>query len=318
MFSNPFGPTNNNAADSAKQRKQAQRRVQQMLGNQKTQAQFKTVQDLINPQRGARFVIGCIGGFIFLFGLFMFGIFYFTSVVVEETSSIEGDTTNYNPIEQFDQVSEIAGPNAQLTEITAKRVKFNGTLDLEAEYKPGPEVTFKFFQEVPAPEDAPPPGAIRNSDGQWYEKITITASKPGTWGHVTSNSGGVQSEYQYVNLGLKKDVSSPRNSKPGEEINTPQCQFKDFWNEAIKQGATPDAVSDITYDEDGYTFELNTQNTQLKLEFDQNCQLIKEEEDIPTKNESPTNAAKRILKEQGDLEKLEHLEEMEKRIEALK
>ncbi len=217
-------------------------------------------------------IIGC-GGCAVLIIIFMAGILAFTSIVVEQTWFIAGDTSKYDPIASFAETAARAGTDAKLVKMEARLVKSDGTLDLNADYKPAPQVEFTFYREVPAPQNAPPPGAVSGNNGTWYETIRLKAHRPWQSSSVRSFSGSGSSSYQYVNLGMEKDVGTPVSYLPGTATPPPACPFQKLWTTAIQKGAPQNAVSTITYDSNGYLFEMNLEKP-LLLKFDFKCQLI--------------------------------------------
>lgn len=197
------------------------------------------------------------------------GVNSYIETEIEETTPFSGDPSMFDPVNAYNEVQAQAGSDTLLTEIDATMVKSDGTLDLTAEYKPAPHVTFTFYELLDTPpEDAPPTGA-----SQWYQRVKIEAYQPGQWRHVISRGGEINMEYSYQNKGLDKDISTPTSSKPSQEfIDPPSCHFSEIWEKAIEQGASPEYVANISYDEDGYAFIIR--DTKIRLQFDTNCQLI--------------------------------------------
>lgn len=187
---------------------------------------------------------------------------------VEMTTSFSGDPTAFDPVERLSEVQAHAGPDTRLTEIEARLVKSDGTLDLMADYSPAPRVEYTFYHVL----DTPPPNVAPTGATQWYEQVTVDAYEPGQRRFVSSMGGDINMEYIYYNQGLDKEVGSPTSSKPSQEfVEPPTCHFSDLWATAIQEGASPEYVADITYDDDGYEFRIR--DAQIRLNFNTNCQL---------------------------------------------
>jgi hypothetical protein len=188
-----------------------------------------------------------------------------------EMQAISGDVSRFDPIGSLTQVRAFAGQGAKLTGISAYYVRSDGTMDLTASYMPAPYTEYEFVREVERPTNAPPVGAGGTTNGQWYQPISIDASKPGVQRHVTSTGGGVSMSYNYVTQGLEKDVRDATTSFNDAILADPQCTFRDLWQIAIQNDAPRDAVATIRYNEDGYSF--NIPGT-VNLDFDEDCNLV--------------------------------------------
>jgi len=218
-------------------------------------------------------LLGCVGGALVLV-LFVTGIFAYTSIVLEQTWFVSGDISHYDPIASYAEAAGRAGTDAVLVKLEASMVNSDGTLDLKADYNPGPTVNFTFYRQVPPPKDAPPPGSTPGNGNTWYETITLDVYKPWTFRGVHSIGSNGDISYQYFNLGMDKDTSPPTVYSPGEAAPIPKCFFKTLWETAQKKGIPSTAVSDISYDSTGYQFSIYLNGKRTELDFDQNCQLI--------------------------------------------
>ena len=228
------------------------------------------------PKTGCGWILGCIGSVFILVGLFIFGMFYVTSVWVEQTTFVPGEAESFDPISSYREVHAYAGDETKLFEMEASYVKSDGTLNLTEEYIPSPNVEYSFYRELSEPpKDAPPLGAGQNASNTWYEKVTVSIAKPWQLRRVMSYGGGVSADYQYINLGMDRDTGSPTSNLPGQAIDPPACHLNDLWEAAIQEGAPEAAVAVITYDEEGY--ELSIRDMMFEIHFDQDCRLIREE-----------------------------------------
>ena len=192
-----------------------------------------------------------------------------TGVRGPETRKITGDTSKFDPFAAYGEVSDFAGDNAKLIEISVNYVRADGTMDLTATYSPAPSVDYKFAREVPRPSDAPPVGVAGSTNGPWYEPVTIRAFQPGQRRRTSITKGGVRTTFDWINDGLVRDVSDPTSSLSAEFIPQPKCSITKFWQAAIAKDAPPDAVATIRYNQRGYSFDIS--GAQVHLQFDMDC-----------------------------------------------
>lgn len=225
-----------------------------------------------NSPKTSRF--GCylrlllLGVGIFLLGRYLIIPFFETGGGSADTRPVPGDASRFDPFGALPEIRAYAGEGALLMEIEMYYVRSDGTMELTAEYSPSPRVTYDFMREVPRPDNAPPIGAGGANTEAWYEPIEIEAYQPGKWWHVTSGS----SEYSYMNKGMERDTSSPRNGLPSPVLDDPQCSLVELWEQAINKDAPRDAVATITYDQNGYEFTIS--GLSIYLQFDMNCRLV--------------------------------------------
>jgi hypothetical protein len=210
----------------------------------------------------AMFVVGCIA-------FMVFGLPFIIGATSEETWFVPGDADNFDPIATFDEVAAYAGDNVLLMEMEAYYVRSDGTMALNADYRP--RVEYKFAQPTTdeADNDAPVgvPGAVQSESR--YRLISVTVSDPFQTFSVRSMGSGGNREYQYMNLGMDRDTGDVTDRLPDEPVDAPVCPFADFWEVAIGRGAPRDAVATITYSSEGYTFRI--QDTNIRLSFDFDC-----------------------------------------------
>lgn len=207
--------------------------------------------------------------FFFVIGP-MFGLF---NLFGEDTREVPGDPAAFDPIASFTQIAEYAMGEAdaiRFIEMDATFVKSDGTLDLTAESY-FPQVTYRFAIPSERPEDAPPIGA-GGSTGDYEQRVTIKAWRPGQIRSVSRTEGGVRTEYTYRHLGLERDVDSPSPANNQEGLPVPTCSFADLWETAIQHDAPRDAVAIIRYERGEYRFNIS--GVSVSLRFDQSCNLI--------------------------------------------
>jgi hypothetical protein len=198
-----------------------------------------------------------------------------------DTRPVPGDSRHFDPIAAYPVIVDYAGGKSNLVSIFALYVRSDGTLDLNASYRP--YVTYEFYREMDTPPaDAPPVGAGGTVSGTWYEPVQIRAYEPGQWRRVSG--GGVG--YTYMNQGMERDTSSPTTNPSDEFVDMPVCSFKQLWDVALTKDAPKDAVATIEYDIDGYEFRIS--DTSISLEFDFDCQLKGDDSSAPAPAPAPT------------------------------
>ncbi len=112
-------------------------------------------------------------------------------IPLPQTMPITGQASAWNPIAAYASVEGFAAAKAQLISFSATNVRSDGTLDLNANYSPAPQVEFRFVHEIPRPTNAPPVGAGSTGRGPWYEPVTITVYHPGERRSFYYSGGGV-------------------------------------------------------------------------------------------------------------------------------
>ncbi|MCL1636130.1 hypothetical protein M2650_16025 [Luteimonas sp. SX5] len=234
------------------------------------------MRNAIRPSAGIRHKLlgGCLGLALFgvlAFGLFLAAIFYYTSTKVAHTVAPPGDPRRFDPVAAYATVAAFAGNDARLTRLTARFVRSDGTLDLEADYRPSPNAQYRFVREVAAPADAPPIGAGSGADGRWYEQVQVEVSRPWEFRSVRSIGGGGSASYQYFNRGMQRKADAPTGRAPAAAVAAPACPFARLWADAIAHGAPTSAVATIEYDARGYDFRID--GLGLALRFDPDCSL---------------------------------------------
>jgi hypothetical protein len=170
-----------------------------------------------------------------------------------ESARIAGDPARFDPVAGLGQALALAGPGARLERLDAYGVRRDGTLDLTAGYTPAPRATYQLHRPAPAPDPAPPVGAGGSAVGHWYQAIRVEAYRPGQRRQVTSINGSNRVQYVYVNKGLDMGEGEVSGTA-GAMLPPPACRFALLWEAAVEAGAPADAVAQIRYDEDGYSF----------------------------------------------------------------
>lgn len=171
----------------------------------------------------------------------------------DNTAPAPGNLNAFNPIGAFPKIAAFAGEQAGIVEIVAKYVLPNGTMDLEAEYKPNVEYRFVVFRSAKDYRDEGPlpPGAKRDD----YRYVNIKVFEPSTY-HVTIGAGRHSSERLTKNKGMERHVSSTTDNNE-EVIPPPKCDFSELWKNIPNSQAYKNDSAVIKYSKEGYKLELN-------------------------------------------------------------
>jgi hypothetical protein len=225
---------------------------------------------------GLMILLGCGGAFIGIGGLIFPDVANFsarligeiTGVPVPETQPVSGDPAQFDPIAQYDAAAAFAGAGAQLVEFSANFVQSDGTVNLTAaNYVPW--VRYKFVRPTDPPANAPPIGTGGNSGGDWYEPVEIEAYQVGQRRTTSVYSGSARIRFQWVNMGLTRQVKD-KTTSVGTILEAPRCSLAKLWNYALSQDVPAEAVAIIQYDANGYDFSIS--GTPYRFRFDQACQ----------------------------------------------
>jgi hypothetical protein len=220
--------------------------------------------------------IGCLALIVLIVGSLVYLVpnviipFFETGGGNEDTRPVPGDARRFDPIAALPGVREYAGVGAKLVSLRADYVRSDGTLDLNADYTPKPNVDYRFIREVARPADAAPIGAGGSNTGPWYEPIRIRAYQPGQWRQVTRSGGGVSLRYSYMNRGMERDAGAPTTNAETVAPD-PACSLADLWQVALTKDAPREAVAVIEYDAAGYEFRIS--GLSVDLGFDMDCKL---------------------------------------------
>lgn len=188
---------------------------------------------------------------------------------LQQTTSFSGDPAAFDIVAMLPEAQAYAGEGAQLMEIDSRFVNADGTQNFAAGYEPPAATTYTFVKTVPSPENAPPTGV-----DEYYQEVKVEALNPGQTRHITSRGGGINLDYWVTNKGFIRSASSPSARMSGEVVDPPACSYTDIWQKAIETGVSSEAVANITYDEDGYRFQISAAG--VWLDFDHDCNLTRD------------------------------------------
>ncbi|HJR73968.1 MAG TPA: hypothetical protein VJ806_10065 [Luteimonas sp.] len=222
----------------------------------------------------AKLLGGCLGLAVLAvvaFGLLIAAIFFYSSSKLAHTVPPPGDPSRFDPVAGYAQVAAFAGADVRLLSIDARFVRSDGTMDLEAEYRPSPNARYHFLREVPAPAKAPPVGAGGNADGRWYEQVQVEVSRPWEFRSVRSIGASGSASYQYFNRGMQRRADPPSGRAPAATAPAPVCAFSRLWRNAIARGAPATAVARIEYDARGYEFSID--GLRFSMRFGVDCSV---------------------------------------------
>lgn len=196
---------------------------------------------------------------------------WYVRTKLRPTLSPPGSASQFDLGAALPEVKAYVGEGAQLLSFDARHVRADGTMDLTAEYRPSPEVTYVFTRAVPPPETAPPLGTTQSSS-TWQQRVTVKVSRPGQRFFVNSRQGGLTLSYNYVNKGMEKTVNDPALTNVPEGADRQICSLRDLWQQAIQLGVPQDGVATITYNGRDYRFK---QHGSVKTYiFGLDCKLI--------------------------------------------
>ncbi|HEV8322937.1 MAG TPA: hypothetical protein VG389_15090 [Myxococcota bacterium] len=184
-------------------------------------------------------------------------------VTPENTAPVPGgDVNHYDAVAGYGGVAAYAGPKAELIEMEIIHARSDGTVDLEAKYEP--RVEYEMFRPDAKSEgdeeEELPVGARGKSNG--FQTVHVTIFEPRIWS-VTVN--GVRHDERH--LGMDRNIHAKGSAPSDHEklaIPPPTCSLRGLWKEAIEAGAPKDAVADIHYDREGWTFKISDIDFELK------------------------------------------------------
>ncbi|MCC6629374.1 MAG: hypothetical protein IT340_18475 [Chloroflexi bacterium] len=184
-----------------------------------------------------------------------------------EQRPIPGDPHRFDPAAGLATAREFAGDGAELVAIRLGGVRSDGTLDLQASYRPTPDAEYRFARRLAQPPpNAPPVGAGGSASGVWYEPVVVRFSEPGQRRRVSATGG---SAIDYITTGLDRRTEAPTATATAL-APPPVCTAAALWQQARTRGAPADAVARIEYNRDGYTFIIS--GTPVNLRFGHDCQ----------------------------------------------
>jgi hypothetical protein len=244
-----------------------------------------------SPQRpGANwtkiFVISGIGCLVIV-GIGAFAIFRLFSAVIGEVMNEEtfevSEPGEFDPFADLGEVTAGVGAKARLVSIEASGVRPDGTMDLSADYTPSPRATYEFIEPTEeGKERMPPVGAGRKPDDIWARGVKAEAYRPGQRSHITKMGGNVNAEYWHVNEGVTVKFETPRAQALPEALAAPSLSTREMWEKAISLGALRDAVARVSYDAEGYEFDIA--GTGFSLRWEVNGEFSEEDSRYPSKS----------------------------------
>jgi hypothetical protein len=219
------------------------------------------------------FVIGGIGC-VAVIGIAIFMAYRFFSgligeVMTEETFEV-ARPSRFDPFGDYKEVvAGIGLPSARLVSIEASGVRPDGTMDLTAEYTPGPRASYEFIEPTEEGKDKMPPvGAGRKPEDVWARVVTAEAYRPGQRSHITKMGGSINAEYYHTNQGVTVKFASPHAQTLPAALSAPSVSTQEMWKKALSLGAPKDAVAQVSYDAKGYGFWITGTEISLRWKVD--------------------------------------------------
>lgn len=175
--------------------------------------------------------------------------------------------TAFNPTRVLPEVQRYAGANAELVKFEAYFVRSDGTMDFTAEYRP--RLTYTFVRKRTTKDTAP---IGTGQKGRAYEIIEVEVREP-TWIHTSTSSGGVKKETTEHHKGMNRTARDGSESDWKERTSLPACGVEKVWKAARKDaGASKDAVATITWDHEGYEFQID--DLDIRARYDGDCHAL--------------------------------------------
>jgi hypothetical protein len=175
-------------------------------------------------------------------------------------NSPPGVVTAYKPVTYYDRIRRDCGSGCKLLKMVAKNVASDGTMDLT---KTG-LVTFEFKNlkrtkkvKVKGKKKKKKASKVVSSGKGKYEKVIITVPKIGGSSRVNKMVMGRSTRTYNVRTTHSATVKGPT------------CKVLDLWKQALAKGADGAYLANITYDRDGYLFEIKSKG--FKMAFNQQC-----------------------------------------------
>ena len=179
--------------------------------------------------------VGCIAILVVLVLGFAFGAPTLCRVVDPDLASVPGDAEHFDPLRALPDVTEMAGPGAQIVSIDAAFVRPDGTMDLTQPF--GPYVKYELVR--PSDDEAPAlPLGVPATQGT-LDTVWVEVRDEGNVGDLCNEDLEETGMWRRVAEGYAHSGSIP--------VPPPACPFTMIWQQAIARGAPPDAVAVINY-----------------------------------------------------------------------
>ena len=213
---------------------------------------------------------------LWILGLLMIPLFFGCIIAsgyvfgyIEGTRIIPGDTSNFDPSVELETIQKFAGDDVRFLEMTVNYIRPDGTMDLNASYKPSVEYVF-----VRLTDDQPPTVPVGapgySGDDLHYEYVIVEINQPFRNISVTTNG----STSTYTDLGMSRSTrSAPPASQIPENVSPPTCAIEELWQIAKSYDAPLDnAVAVIEYTHEGYHFMIR--DVKVDLRFTEDCVVV--------------------------------------------
>ncbi|RPJ09771.1 MAG: hypothetical protein EHM28_00555 [Spirochaetaceae bacterium] len=204
----------------------------------------------------------------------------------ENTATVPGRVDAFDPVACLDAVATYAGKDVLLVELYAKYVRPDGTLNLQAEYKP--DVRYRFFgtgkpaNATPEPKKPDLPLGVPRMDAPrevipYWEYTSVYIENP-HWEEYTINGDDAQKWHggmTQVFGGKTEDYAEIEKLRAVCSALPPVLSFGIIWKRAIEAGApSGDVVANIEYKAGVYRFYID--GTKYEYYFDEDGRLIRD------------------------------------------
>jgi len=161
-----------------------------------------------------------------------------------------GLPTAYKPIKWYDSIRRTCGSGCKLLDIVAKNVASDGTMDLTS----GALVRYEFKNLKRTTKSK-----SKSKDKNKYERVVITIPRVGSSTRID----------KVIMDRATHSIDATHNRS--RTVIGPKCELSKLWQLAMTKGADRKDLAEITYDRDGYLFEI--EGKKLSLRFNRQCQL---------------------------------------------
>ena len=193
-----------------------------------------------------------------------------------------GEITAYKPVTYFGKLRRNCGGGCKVLKMVAKGVAATGTMDLTdnkvlvtIEFKkPKGSKAVKRSKKRKIPKGETKAQKKKRKKREKAERKAEKKAKKSAAANkgkyerqvITIPKIGGSRKHSKIVMGF---ASRPHNvpSKHATTVMEPKCKMLDLWNMAQEKGANPADLATVTYDRDGYLFEL----ANFKMAFDLQC-----------------------------------------------
>jgi len=188
---------------------------------------------------------------------------------IQGTRLVPGDASNFDPTADFEAIQTFAGDDVRFIEMTVNYIRPDGTMDLNASYRPSVDYVF-VRRSDDQPTDVPVGAPGHRGDEPQYEYVIVEINQPFRGISVTTNG----STSSYVDLGMSRSTRDVAASiELPEWVAPPTCSIEQLWQVAKSYDAPDEnAVAVIEYTHEGYHFMIR--DVKVDLKFTEDCVVV--------------------------------------------